>query len=72
MPVTVWATQKDHQRHSNCKLEKSIRLSLPALIPTKITLSWTSKNLLDWLPLELRNWDYGLLQSLTIVFILFL
>ena len=56
MPVAIWATQKDHSRHSNCKPGKSVRLPLFSLTLFADALSLTSRNLLDQLPSELRNW----------------
>ena len=47
MTVAMWATKKNHQRHSNCKPGKSIRLPLSALIPSENASSLTSRNLLD-------------------------
>lgn len=61
MPVVVWVTEKDHQRHSNCKPEESVRLPLSAMSPPEDVLSMTVRNILDWLPSEIRNWDYSLL-----------
>ena len=63
MVVAVWSSQKNHRRDSNCKSEKSIKLSLPVLTPSENSSTQTSKNLLDSLPSELKSWDYGLLQS---------
>lgn len=67
MPVA----EKNHQRHSNCRLEEFIRLLLPAFTLSENILSQTSRNRLDRLPAELRNWNYSLLQSLTTAFLLF-
>lgn len=49
----------------NLQTRKSIRLLLPAFTPSEDASDPTSRNL-DWLTSELRNWDYNLLQSLTI------
>ena len=42
--------------------EKPIKLSLAAFTPSDNDLSQTSRTLLDFLPSELRNWDYSLLD----------
>ena len=53
------ATQKEHQRHLNLNQENwsDYHCLLLALIPSEDASSLTSRNL-DWLPSELRNWDY--------------
>ena len=43
-PITLWATQKDHQSHCHYEPEKSIRLCLPALTPSEDALSAAPKN----------------------------
>lgn len=41
VPVTLWATQKNHQRHSNNKPEKFVRLPQPVFTPSESTSSLT-------------------------------
>ena len=40
LSLLLWVTQKYHQRHSNCKLGKSVRLPLPALTLLRLLRAW--------------------------------
>lgn len=52
MPV-LWATQKDHQRHSDCKSRKSLRQLLLAFTPSEDASNLT--NFLKWLFPKFKN-----------------
>lgn len=70
MPGALWATQNDHQRHSNYKPSNSDGLPLPALTWYKDPLNLTTRN--PWLAtLRTQKLVCNLIRSWIIVFLLF-